>query len=31
MSNTLKVVDMILKESLRVAHESGTFIKTVDR
>lgn len=31
MSNTLKVVDMVLKESLRIAHEQCTFIGTVDR
>lgn len=31
MSNTLKVVDMVLKESLRIAHESLSFIGTVDR
>lgn len=31
MSNTLKVVDMVLKESLRIAHEKLAFIGTVDR
>ena len=31
MSNTLKVVDMVLKESLRIAHEQCAFIGTVDR
>lgn len=31
MSNTLKVVDMVLKESLRIAHEKVSFIGTVDR
>lgn len=30
MSNTLKVVDMVLKESLRIAHEKATFIGTTD-
>ena len=31
MSNTLKVVDMVTKEALRIAHEKATFIGTVDR
>lgn len=31
MSNTLKVVDMIGKEALRIAHEKLAFIGTVDR
>lgn len=31
MSNTFKVVDMVTKEALRIAHEKATFIKTVDR
>lgn len=31
MSNTFKVVDMVTKEALRIAHESLTFIGTVDR
>ena len=31
MSNTFKVIDMIGKEALRVAHEKLTFIGTVDR
>lgn len=31
MANNLKVVDMVLKESLRIAHESLSFIGTVDR
>lgn len=30
MSNTLKVIDMVLKESQRIAHEKLTFIKTTD-
>jgi len=31
MANTLSVIDMVLRESLRVAHETLTFIGTVDR
>lgn len=31
MSNTLKVIDMVLKESLRIAHEKLSFIGTIDR
>lgn len=31
MSNTLKVIDMVAKEALRIAHEKATFISTVDR
>lgn len=31
MSNTFKVIDMVAKESLRVAHEKLTFISTIDR
>ena len=31
MSNTLLTIDMITRESLRVAHESCQFIKTTDR
>lgn len=31
MSNTLKVVDMVKKEALRIAHEKLAFIGTVDR
>jgi hypothetical protein len=31
MSNSFKVVDMVTKEALRIAHESLTFIGTVDR
>ncbi len=31
MSNTFKVVDMVTKEALRIAHESLTFIGTIDR
>lgn len=30
MSNTLKVIDMVLKESQRIAHEKLSFIKTTD-
>ncbi len=30
MSNTLKVIDMVKKEAMRVAHEECQFIKTVD-
>src|SRR4051812_3202519 len=30
MSNTLKVIDMVLNESLRLAHEKGAFIATTD-
>lgn len=31
MSNTFKVIDMVTKEALRIAHEKLTFIGTVDR
>lgn len=31
MSNSFKVVDMVTKEALRIAHEKSTFIGTVDR
>lgn len=31
MSNILKVVDMVLKESQRIAHEKASFIGTTDR
>ena len=31
MSNSFKVVDMVTKEALRIAHEKLTFISTVDR
>lgn len=31
MSNVFKVIDMIAKEGLAVAHEKATFISTVDR
>ena len=31
MSNTLKVIDMVTKEAMRIAHESLSFIGTVDR
>ena len=31
MSNTFKVVDMVTKEALRIAHESCAFIATTDR
>lgn len=31
MSNSFKVIDMVTKEALRIAHESLTFIGTVDR
>lgn len=31
MSNTFKVVDMVAKEALRIAHEKTSFIGTVDR
>ncbi len=31
MANTFKVVDMVTKEALRIAHEKLTFIGTVDR
>jgi len=31
MANTLSVIDMVLRESLRIAHETLTFIGTVDR
>ena len=30
MANTLKVVDMVLKEAQRIAHEKLTFIGTTD-
>ncbi len=31
MSNSFKVVDMVLKEALSIAHEKATFIGTIDR
>lgn len=31
MSNTFKVIDMVAKEALRIAHEKATFISTIDR
>lgn len=31
MANTFKVIDMVTKEALRIAHEKATFIGTVDR
>jgi hypothetical protein len=31
MSNSLKVIDMVTKEAMRIAHESCSFIGTVDR
>lgn len=31
MSNSFKVIDMVTKEALRIAHESASFIGTVDR
>ena len=31
MSNTLSVIDMVLRESLRVAHEKATFLGTINR
>lgn len=31
MSNTFKVIDMIAKESLAIAHEKATFSGTIDR
>lgn len=31
MSNTLKVIDMVAKEALRIAHEKATFIATINR
>lgn len=31
MANTLSVIDMVARESLRIAHEKLTFIGTVDR
>lgn len=31
MANTLSVIDMVTRESLRIAHEKLTFIGTVDR
>jgi hypothetical protein len=31
MPNVFKVTDLVAKESLRVAHETATFIKTIDR
>jgi hypothetical protein len=31
MSNSFKVIDMIAKEGLAIAHEKATFISTVDR
>jgi hypothetical protein len=31
MGNSFKVIDMVTKEALRIAHEKATFIGTVDR
>jgi hypothetical protein len=31
MSNTIKVIDMVAKEALRIAHEKATFLSTIDR
>ena len=31
MANTLKVIDMVTREALRIAHEKATFIGTIDR
>lgn len=31
MANTFKVVDMVTKEALRIAHEKASFINTTDR
>lgn len=31
MSNTFKVIDMVTKEAMRIAHESATFIGTTDK
>ncbi len=31
MGNTTKVIDMVAKEALRIAHEKATFIATIDR
>lgn len=31
MANTFKVVDMVAKEALRIAHEKASFINTTDR
>lgn len=31
MSNTTKVIDMVAKEALRIAHEKATFISTINR
>jgi hypothetical protein len=31
MSNTIKVIDMVAKEALRIAHEKATFISTINR
>lgn len=31
MANTLKVIDMVAKEALRIAHEKATFISTINR
>jgi len=31
MSNTLSVIDMVARESLRIAHEKATFIGTINR
>ena len=31
MSNTLSVIDMVARESLRIAHEKATFISTINR
>jgi hypothetical protein len=31
MANTLSVIDFVTRESLRVAHETATFLSTIDR
>lgn len=31
MANTNKVIDMVAREALRIAHEKATFISTIDR
>lgn len=31
MANTLSVIDMVARESLRIAHEKATFISTINR
>ena len=31
MANTLSVIDMVTRESLRIAHEKLSFIGTIDR